>query len=127
MTYYCETISSPVSESYIKSQYGINPAAEPARLPGLGIYPLVDCDPAYAPTHYRKDGDRYVAVPSPISNEEMAMVQHHRLLKTTPQWDAGTTYQPGDVVQHQGHTWKATSNNTGNEPDDVPGDWEEVK
>ena len=126
MTYYCETLGSPVGEHYIKSTYGINPATEPARLPGLGIYPLVECDPAYAPTHYRKEGDRYVAVPSPISNEEMAMVQHHRLLKTTPQWDAGTTYQPGDLVQHQGKLYCKADDNDQTEPDSIGGGWIET-
>lgn len=124
--YYDQNLSSPVSEDYIKSTYGINPVAEPARLPGLGIYPLVECDSCYTPTHYRKEGDRYVAVPSPVSNEEMALIEHHRLLKTTPQWDAGTTYQPGDVVQHQGKLYRKVDDGDNSEPDAVPGGWTEA-
>ena len=62
------------TEEQIKSQYGINPAAEPGRLAGLGIYPLAECDPGYTPARYEKHGDRYQAVPMPISNEEMAAV-----------------------------------------------------
>ena len=42
-------------------------------------------------------------------------------------WDATAAYKVGELVTHDGKRWKATSDNTGNEPDNVPGDWEELK
>jgi hypothetical protein len=42
-------------------------------------------------------------------------------------WDATTDYTIGMRVTHNGKTWTATSHNTNNPPDDVPGDWDEVK
>ena len=42
-------------------------------------------------------------------------------------WDAKAAYKVGDIVSHAGKRWKATSNNTGNMPDDVPGDWDEIR
>jgi hypothetical protein len=41
-------------------------------------------------------------------------------------WDATAAYLIGMRVTHNGKTWVATSDNTGNEPDDVPGDWRAV-
>jgi len=41
-------------------------------------------------------------------------------------WDASVAYKIGQSVTHNGKTWVATSHNTGNEPDDVPGDWQAV-
>jgi hypothetical protein len=41
-------------------------------------------------------------------------------------WDATAAYKVGELVAHDGKRWKATSDNTGNQPDSVPGDWEEV-
>jgi len=46
--------------------------------------------------------------------------------KELADWDPTLLYHPGDPVLHNGKTWVATSNNTGNEPDDVPGDWDPV-
>jgi hypothetical protein len=42
-------------------------------------------------------------------------------------WDAKASYKVGDLVSHADKRWRATSNNSGNEPDDVPGDWVEVR
>jgi hypothetical protein len=41
-------------------------------------------------------------------------------------WDAKAAYKVGDLVSHADKRWKATSNNTGNTPDDVVGDWEAI-
>ena len=41
-------------------------------------------------------------------------------------WDPALRYHPGDLVEHDGKQWKATSHNTGNALDPVPGDWDEV-
>ena len=46
---------------------------------------------------------------------------------TVPVWDASEQYHIGDAVRHNGAMWKATSNNSNNEPDDVPGDWEKIE
>ena len=130
--YYSESLASPVSADYISSQYGINPVAEPGRLAGLGFYPLVECDPSYAPARYEKQGDRYQAVPMPISNEEMAAVavlrQHkvdaHKLKQlVVPQWSADATYAAGDEVQHQGKFYRKADDSDTSPPDDVPGGW----
>ena len=132
MTYYSETLQSPVSAEYISSQYGINPVNEPDRLAGLGIYPLVECDPGYTPARYEKQGDRYQAVPMPISNEEIAAVavlrQHkvdaHKLKQlVVPQWTADTTYAVGDEVQHQDKFYRKADDSDNSPPDDVPGGW----
>jgi hypothetical protein len=41
-------------------------------------------------------------------------------------WTKDHLYSPGDLVQHGGRKWVATSSNQNNQPDDVPGDWEDV-
>ena len=132
MTYYSEAINSPVSADYISSQYGINPITEPGRLAGLGIYPLVECDPSHTPARYEKQGDRYQAIPLPISNEEMAAVavlrQHkvdaHKLKQlVVPQWSADATYAVGDEVQHKGSFYRKADDADNSPPDDVPGGW----
>ena len=41
-----------------------------------------------------------------------------------PEWNSTVQYQIGDKVRHNGKMWIATSSNTNNEPDDVPGDWD---
>ena len=41
-------------------------------------------------------------------------------------WSASKQYHVDDIVIHNGKKWKATSNNSANEPDNVPGDWEVV-
>ena len=132
MTYYSETLQSPVSADYVKSQYGISPVNEPGRLAGLGFYPLVECDPGYTPARYEKQGDRYQAVPMPISNEEMATVavlrQHkvdaHKLKQlVVPPWSADDTYAAGDEVQHQGKFYRKADDSDTSPPDDVPGGW----
>jgi chitodextrinase len=46
--------------------------------------------------------------------------------KELADWDPALRYHPGDLVLHDGKQWKATSHNSGNTPDDVPGDWHEV-
>ena len=132
MTYYSETLQSPVSTDYISSQYGINPVNEPGRLAGLGFYPLVECDPSYTPVRYEKQGDRYQAIPLPISNEEMiavAVLRQHKvdahMLKqlVVPQWSADDTYAAGDEVQHQGKFYRKADDDDNSPPDDVPGGW----
>lgn len=50
----------------------------------------------------------------------------HQGRDRAPAWDAEYRYHPGDRVRHQGKEWVATSHNRGNEPDDVPGDWDAV-
>ena len=132
MRYYNETLSQPQPQWLIKRQYGISPSVEPDRALALGIYPLVECDPSYTPARYEKQGDRYQAVPMPISNEEMAAVdvlrQHkvdaHKLkLLVVPQWSADATYAAGDEVQHQGKFYRKADDSDNSPPDDVPGGW----
>ena len=48
------------------------------------------------------------------------------MVETKP-WDAAAAYLVGMRVTHSGKTWIATSDNTGNEPDDVAGDWSPVR
>ena len=130
--YYSEQLQSPVSEAFARSQYGIHPAAPEAM--ALGIYPLKEVAEGYTAGSYRKEGDHYEAIPMPISNAELAAVQKLKAAggveavakRLIPEWDAAAGYVVGNLVEHQGRTWKATSDNTGNEPDDVPGDWAEV-
>jgi hypothetical protein len=131
--YYSEQLQSPISEYFARTFYGINPAAPEAA--ALGFYPLTEAPEGYTAGSYQKVGDHYEAIPLPVSNGELAAVQKLRKAggveavakRLIPEWDAATGYSVGDLVEHQGRTWKATSNNTGNEPDDVPGDWEEVR
>ena len=126
MTYYSETLQSPVSADYISSQYGINPAAEPGRLAGLGIYPL---DEAPNPIAYQKVGDRYKTISSPVSAADMEVLafvrKHHAALKAmvTPQWSADDTYAVGDEVQHKGKFYRKADDADNSPPDDVPGGW----
>jgi hypothetical protein len=47
-------------------------------------------------------------------------------LTSAAAWDKAVAYTIGQSVTHNGKTWVATSDNTGNEPDDVPGDWAKV-
>lgn len=42
-------------------------------------------------------------------------------------WDAALRYHPGDKVLHDGKEWVATSHNSSNPPDDVPGDWDRLE
>jgi hypothetical protein len=129
--YYSELLQSPISEAFAREHYGIDPANGQE----IGIYPLTEAPEGYTAGSYRKVGDHYEAIPLPVSNGELAAVQKLRKAggveaaakRLIPDWDATVGYSVGDLVEHQGRTWKATSNNTGNEPDDVPGDWEEVK
>jgi hypothetical protein len=131
--YYSEQLQSPISEDNCRSLYGINPAAPEAV--ALGFYPLTEAPDGYTAGSYQKVGDHYEAIPLPISNGELAAVQKLRKAggveaaakRLIPDWDATAGYSVGDLVEHQGRTWKATSNNTGNEPDDIEGDWQEVK
>ena len=126
MTYYSETLQSPVSADYISSQYGINPVNEPGRLVGLGFYPL---DEAPNPIAYQKVGDRYKTISSPISAadmEELAFVRkHHAALKAMviPRWSADDTYTACDEVQHQGKFYRKADDSDNSPPDDVPGGW----
>ena len=126
MTYYSETLQSPVSADYISSQYGINPITEPGRLAGLGIYPL---DEAPNPIAYQKVGDRYKTISSPVSTadlEELAFVRkHHAALKAMviPQWSADDTYAAGDEVQHKGSFYRKADDDDTSPPDEVPGGW----
>ena len=130
--FFDEFYEAPRTGEQIKSQYGINPITEPGRLEGLGIYPLVECDPSHTPARYEKQGDRYQAIPMPISNEEMATVavlrQHkvdvHKLKQlVVPQWSADTTYAVGDEVQHKGSFYRKADDSDNSPPDDVPGGW----
>ncbi|GAB3896100.1 M4 family metallopeptidase [Kibdelosporangium lantanae] len=41
---------------------------------------------------------------------------------TAPEWNASTSYQPGDQVTHNGHQWDSTWYSTGAEPG-APGSW----
>ena len=126
MTYYSETLQSPVSADYIRSQYGINPVNEPDRLAGLGFYPL---DEAPNPIAYQKVGDRYKTISSPVSAADMEVLafvrKHHAALKAMviPQWSADATYAAGDEVRHKGKFYRKADDSDTSPPDDVPGGW----
>jgi len=74
-----------------------------------------------------------VFVPPPLSTEQEQAVGFDVIMKYIVaekqkelQWNSSKQYHIDDVVYHSFKMWKATSNNTNNEPDDVPGDWEVV-
>ena len=132
MLFYNETLSQPQAAWLIQRQYGIDPLESPDAALAVGIYPLVECDPSYTPARYEKQGDRYQAVPMPISNEELAAVavlrQHkvdaHKLKQlVVPQWSADTTYAVGDEVQHKGSFYRKADDDDTSPPDEVPGGW----
>ena len=135
MTYYSEAISSPVCAEFISSQYGVAPVAEPAQLPGLGIYPLVECDPAYTPARYEKRGDRYEAIPLPISNKELeavALLRRQQVnnaelyeLVVLP-WTPDEVYGNGRLATYNGKTYSKVGEDQQAAPDDVSGAWDEV-
>lgn len=78
MRYFNEQKGYPQPEYLIKSTYGIDPEADPVTALAIGIYPLTEAPEGYTATHYVKEGDRYVAVPSPVSNAELAVVEAAR-------------------------------------------------
>ena len=80
--FYSELLSSPINSYNVKRLYGIDPVNDPARAKSIGIYPAVECVEAdYSASHYVKDGEQYKAVPHPVSNTELAMVNHVRAAK----------------------------------------------
>jgi len=119
MTYYSESLRSPVSADYVRSTYGVDPDTALH----LGIYPLTEAPAGYTALFYNKQGERYVAVPSPISDAEAATVRKQHQLVTRPKWSADAVYQPGDLVQHQGKLYRKADDKDNTEPDAVPGGW----
>ena len=71
-------------------------------------------------------------MPWELSNDtqetaEMVVMQHMVRQKVAElTWNSGKQYHIGDVVYHVGKMWIATSNNTNNLPDSIPGDWQET-
>jgi hypothetical protein len=134
MMYYCEHLPGPIADEQCKSQYGINPAA--AEAPEHGFYPIVDVPEGYTASHYVKRDRYYEAIPLPISNGELEMVEtlrkhkvDHTKLKqlVVPVWSADHTYQPGDEVQHNGRLYRKDNDDDQSVPDDVAGGWSEIR
>lgn len=132
--YYSEQLQSPISEDNCRSLYGINPAAPEAV--ALGFYPLTEAPDGYTAGSYQKVGDHYEAIPLPVSNGELAMVEtlrkhkvDHGKLKqlVVPAWSADHTYQPGDEVQHNGTLYRKDNDDDQSVPDDVAGGWSEIR
>ena len=84
-------------------------------------YGLPETLPAAMATHMKA---QVIALEKMPHNEQIA---NYAQFDTVPAWDASEQYHIGDAVRHEGTMWKATSNNSNNEPDDVPGDWEAVQ
>ena len=127
--YYSEQLQSPISEANCKRIYGINPVAPEAR--ERGFYSLIEAPADTTPSHYIKEGDHYRAVPLPITNAELQAVcklrktcgveaAAHQLI---PDWVDGTTYKPGDLVEHRATVYRKADDADQSEPDAVAGGW----
>ena len=82
--YYSTKHNSPISSSYVKSLYGVNPDTEPARALAIGIYPLTEVPAGYAVSHYEEEtNDTYTAVPHCVTIEEQQMVRVIRRVEDT--------------------------------------------
>ena len=130
--FYSELLSSPINYYNVKRLYGVDPVNDPIRAKAIGVYPATPPPDGYTATHYVKEGDTYKAVPSPVSNEELAMVNiirrehvslHELELAVVPEWMPDVTYATGDHVKHEGKVYQKADYGDNSPPDDVPGGW----
>ena len=130
--FYSEKLQSPVSKSNVMRLYGVDPVNDPVRARAIGVYLLTEAPDGYTATHYVRQGDTYKAVPSHVSNEELAMVNiirrehvspHELKLAVVPEWMPDVTYATGDHVKHEGKVYQKADDGDNSPPDDVPGGW----
>ena len=134
--FYDEAHATPRTEQEVKDRYGINPVKDSVRAMAAGIYPLIEVPDGYTASHYVKEGNTYRAIPLPISDEEMAMVNiirrehvslHELELDVVPEWQPDIIYGPGDHVKHEGKVYLKDDDGDNSEPDDVPGGWSLIR
>lgn len=73
--FYSEKLQSPISSYNVKRLYGVNPDNDPARAALIGIYPMTEVSEGYNVSHYKKEGDRYIAKSKVVSRLEEQMVK----------------------------------------------------
>ena len=134
--FYSEAFKSPISSSNVKRIFGVNPDKDTARAALIGIHPLTEAPDGYTATHYVREGDTYKAVPSPVSDKELAMVNvirrehvslHELELAVVPEWMPDVTYATGDHVKHEGKVYQKADDGDNSEPDSVPGGWDLIR
>lgn len=72
--FYSEQLQSPINSYNVKRLYGVNPDNDPSRAAAIGILPLTEVPQGYGVSHYVKEGKQYEAIPYPVSNAELEMV-----------------------------------------------------
>ena len=134
--FYSEKLQSPINSYNVKRLYGVDPVNDPIRAKAIGIYPATSAPDGYTATHYVKEGNSYRAVPSTVSDEELAMVSvirrehvslHELELAVVPEWMPDVTYATGDHVKHEGKVYQKADDGDNSEPDDVPGGWDLIR
>ena len=79
--YYSEHFKSPISKANVMRYFGVDPENDAATALQAGIYPVIDCEDGYSPTHYVKEGQAYRAVPHEFSDSERNAVYQVRAAK----------------------------------------------
>lgn len=135
--FFVEALQDALTADDCASRMGLHPVLLPKEARAAGIYPVtVEVPEGYTAGSYRKVGDHYEAIPLPVSNGELAMVEtlrkhkvDHTKLKqlVVPAWSADHTYQPGDEVQHNGKLYRKDNDDDQTVPDEVAGGWSEVR
>lgn len=122
--FYSEKLKSPITAYHIKRRYGINPSnAVHARR--LGIFPLTAGTAGFTSAEYRKVGNTYVTIDREFSDVQIDALRRIKAISgnaTTiveahiADWSSSTTYATDDIVEHDGHVYKAKRASTNVEP-----------
>ena len=131
-TFFSTLSDKPLTVQQVMDTYGIDPVKDPERAKAIGVYVATPPPDCYTATHYVREGDTYKAVPSPVSDKELAMINiirsehvspHELELAVVPEWLPGVTYAAGYHVKHEGKVYQKADDGDNSPPDDVPGGW----
>ena len=122
--YYSEKLKSPVSESFVRERYGVDPQSAQAK--AVGIYPLAAAPAGRTPIGYTKQGEQYQATVLPFDDKVLHTIDKMAALvrRLAPEWQDGTVYKAGDLVSHNGQVYCKADDGDNSEPGDVEGGWD---
>ena len=135
-TFFSTLSDRPLTVQQVMDTYGVDPVNDPERAKAIGVYVATPPPDGYTATHYVREGDTYKAGPSPVSDEELAMVNiirrehvslHELELDVVPEWMPDITYATGDHVKHEGKVYQKADDGDNSAPDSVPGGWDLIR